>query len=108
MMIDDINDSPTKTNWASLVKSMLESHGFYHVWVNQGVGDVEIFLSVLKQRLSDVFIQQWHARIDTSSRALFYKNVCEFKLQYYLKDISVMKFRNAFARLKVSSPSSRK
>ncbi len=33
----------------------------------------------------------------------FTKNVCEFKLQYYLKDITLTKFRTAFARLKVSS-----
>ncbi len=67
------------------------------------MGDIDIFLSVFKQRLNDNFIQQWHARINDSSRALFYKNVCEFKLQYYLRDINITKYRTAYARLKLSS-----
>ncbi|MES9881349.1 MAG: reverse transcriptase domain-containing protein, partial [Sedimenticola sp.] len=103
MMLTDIIDLPTKSNWASLVRTLLSNYGFYHVWLNQGVGNVHTFLSIFKQRLTDIFVQQWQSRINDSSRALFYKNVCEFKLQYYLKDITVMKFRTAFARLKVSS-----
>ncbi len=102
-MLTDIIDLPTKSNWASLVRTLLSNYGFYHVWLNQGVGNVHTFLSIFKQRVTDIFVQQWQSRINDSSRALFYKNVCEFKLQYYLKDITVMKFRTAFARLKVSS-----
>ncbi len=61
------------------------------------------FLQFFKQRVNDIFTQEWQGRINESSRALFYKNVCEFKMQYYLKDITLAKFRYSFARLKVSS-----
>ncbi len=103
ILINDIDNLPTTTNWASLVKTLLRNHGFYHVWINQGVGHIEAFLNIFKQRLTDNSVQSWHARINESSRALFYKNGCDFKLQYYLKDITVTKFRVAFARFKVSS-----
>ena len=37
----DINDR--KTNWALLVKKLLSNLGFYEVWLQQNVGDVDIF-----------------------------------------------------------------
>ncbi len=73
VMLNDMVDLPNKQNWASQVKTLLSNLGFYNVWLNQGVGDVDVFISVFKQRLTDNFIQCWQARINESSRALFYK-----------------------------------
>ncbi len=103
MMLEDTINYPNKKNWTSLVKKLLSTYGFLDVWLNQGVGDSNAFLSMFRQRISDVFIQNWRGRINDSSRALFYKNICDFKLQYYLKNITISKFRHAFAQLRVSS-----
>ncbi len=62
MMLNDIERLPTVKNWASLVKNILAELGFYHVWLSQGVGDVTQFLTILKQRLKDTFVQNWQCQ----------------------------------------------
>ena len=59
IMLSDLEELPDKTNWASLVRSLLMNLGFYDAWLLQGVAKVNIFLSELKQRLNDTFIQNW-------------------------------------------------
>ena len=88
---------------SSLVRDILLSLGFYEVWLQQGVKNYSKFISLLKQRLNDNFIQNWHARIDNSTRALFYKSVAIFQFQSYLDKINVSKFSQAHSRLRVSS-----
>jgi len=36
---------------ASNVKTRLQSIGLYEAWVNQGVGNVNVFISLVKQRV---------------------------------------------------------
>ena len=38
-------------SWARNVKTLLQSTGLYEAWVNQGVGDVNVFISLVKQRV---------------------------------------------------------
>lgn len=35
-MLNDLEELPNKTNWASLVRNLLMSLGFYEVWLSQG------------------------------------------------------------------------
>ena len=71
-------------------------------WTQQNVGDVKVFLSVVKQRLSDNFIQNWNSRLNESSRALFYRNL-SFGYKSYLDTVTKSKFRVALSRLRLSS-----
>lgn len=103
LLLNDIEGKPNCVNWASKVKFLLSSLGFYEVWVNQGVGNKNVFLKVFKQRLTDVFIQDWNGRIADSSRANFYSLFSNFEHQLYLDSISVKKFRIAMTKLRVSS-----
>ena len=57
IMVNDLERQPNTTNWASLVRHLLLSLGFYEVWLQQGVGNFNIFISLLKQRLTHTFIQ---------------------------------------------------
>ena len=41
-------------NWAGSLRNLLESGGFAHVWLFQGVGDTNRFLNVFKSRLNDI------------------------------------------------------
>ena len=102
-MIRDIEELPNKANWAPLVRDLLASLGFHEVRLAQGVGNVGTFLSVLKQRLSDICMQNWHDRINNSSRANFYKTVMQFQFQPYLEKINVCKYIQALSKLRVSS-----
>ena len=59
--------------------------GFMDVWLAQGVGSVAGFINVFKIRVRDVFIQEWHARLENSTRARFYMYISNFKHQIYLE-----------------------
>ena len=103
LMVNDMDLVPNKVNWASLVRHLLMSLGFYEIWLEQGVGNYNIFISLLKQRLTDTFIQNWQERLDTSTRANFYKHIAIFQFQPYLDKVNVRKFNQAFSRLRMSS-----
>ena len=103
LLLNDHDELPNKISWVSLVRQLLMSMGFNEVWLAQGVGNINAFLTVFKQRLNDVFMQNWHERIDGSSRANFYKTVTHFQLQPYLENINVFKYMQAFSKLRMSS-----
>ena len=79
MMINDMVLFPNKNNWAIRVRNVLNNTGSYIVWQNQGEGNEIAFLT-LQQRLQDMFIQDWHSRLNFSSRASQYRNlsICGF------------------------------
>ena len=103
MMLNDLDRNPALTNWASLLRDLLCSMGFNVVWQQQGVGNFNNFISVFKQRLSDTFIQNWHSRIENSSRALCYRSFATFQSQPYLDNVNVSKYLTAFSKLRLSS-----
>ena len=74
-MLNDIADRQNIQNWASLVRYTLANLGFFEVWLAQGVGNMNKFLLILKQRLADNFLQNWSERLEASSRASFYKHI---------------------------------
>ena len=80
MMLSDIELYPNKTNWVSLLRNLLVSMGFNEVWIQQGVGNVDNFISLFKQRLTDNFIQNWQSSLEASSRAIFLQIVCYFSV----------------------------
>jgi len=57
-------------NWVSLLKDFLFRYGFGDVWLFQGVGDVDNFMIVMKQRIKDVYNQTWHATVQDSRKAI--------------------------------------
>ena len=103
VMIEDLQNSPEKSSWAKSVKLLLESLGCGHVWIEQGVGDINMFLRVFKQRLTDNLIQGWNEQVSNSSRANTYKLIANFNFKCYLDVVTVRKFRYAFTRLRVAS-----
>ena len=103
MMLNDLESRQNTTNWASLVKHLLLSLGFHEVWLAQGVGNYNAFMTIFKQRLTDTFIQNWHSRLHSSTRAVFYRSVAVFQFQPYLEKINISKFQKVFSRLRMSS-----
>ena len=102
-MKNAFDDDNSTINWAALVRKLLCEMGFYEVWLQQGVGDVNIFLSAFRQRVYDQFQQPWHNEIQNSSRAIFYRTISEFCFQDYLEVVTIKKFRNALSKLRMSS-----
>ena len=79
-MLNDAEDHSTKINWAILVRNLLSELGFYEEWVQQGVGNYNLFLLLLKQRFTATFGQNHNARVQILNRARFFSS---FKWQYY-------------------------
>jgi len=104
MMLNDMVLFPNKNNWAIRVRNLLNNTGFSIVWQNQGVGNEIAFLTLLRQRLQDIFIQEWHSRLDLSSRASLYRHLSNiFCYKSYLDTISVNKFRISLTRLRIAA-----
>ena len=101
-MLSELHRKPNTVNWASKVKD-LSSLGFYEVWLPQGVGNKNMFLSELKLRLNDNFIENWDSRLTDSSRANLHCLFSNFKYQLYLEHVKVKKIRVALSKLRVSS-----
>ena len=74
MMLNDIDLNQNKQNWASLVKHLLSRIGFLEVWIVQGMGNINNVLHIFKVRVKDIFIQDWHARLENAAGARFYIN----------------------------------
>ena len=97
----DINNKPS---WVRSVKTLLSRNGFGDVWVNQGVGDIGIFMNIFKQRLIDTFRQEWHGRLQESSRARFYRVVKpQHQQSKYLQCVTCKPHRMALSRFIMSS-----
>ena len=103
MMLSDIELYPNKTNWVSLLRNLLVSMGFNEVWIQQGVGNVDNFISLFKQRLTDNFIQNWQSSLEASSRAIFYRSFVTFQFQPYLDKVNISKYLQAYSKLRMSS-----
>lgn len=73
---------PRKVNWASQVKSMLNELRFYEVWLKQSVGNFQYFIS-FQTASKRCICRNWNARLNDSSRALFYRNFNDFCFKPY-------------------------
>ena len=102
-MLIDIENNAAETNWATKVRTLLESMGFGDVWINQGVGNINYFLHIFKLRARDCFMQKWNEELRESTRASTYILFANFNHQSYLDTIQNKKFRIALTRLRLSS-----
>ena len=72
-------------------------------WLFQGVGNEHRFIEMFKTRVKDIFMQDWHARLETSIRARFYNTFANFRYQNYLDDINVERYRTSLSKLRLPS-----
>ena len=83
---------------------MLFHLGFGEVWYNQGVGDAGSFIYLFKQRINDIFSQNWRSSLEDSTRARTYKLLrTDFVTREYLETVNCASHLTAFARLVTSS-----
>jgi hypothetical protein len=67
-----LQDQNGKRCWATEIRELLFRTGFGFVWMNQGVQDIGGFLKVVKQRLLDMFMQEWSSTIRNKERYIMY------------------------------------
>jgi len=57
MLKYDFEGNPDRKNWCSLLYGLLCTLGFNAAWLFQDIGDSVLFVSLVKQRFKDQFIQ---------------------------------------------------
>jgi len=103
MMLIELEANPNKPSWVKSLKECLEQLGFFHVWLNQGVENEDLFMSSLKQRAQDIFLQNLNNELHMSSRASTYILFHNFGYKNYLNSLNINIYRQAFTRLRTSS-----
>ena len=91
-------DEQGKYTWATDLKNLLYLYGFGHAWLNQGVGNMKIFLSEFLMRVKDVKRQEWWSEVSVNEKTTYYRNFkTELNLEMYLSCIDLFKYRRALA-----------
>ena len=54
-----LHDNIGRTNWVTNIKDLLFQNGYRYVRIRLGVGQINRFVSSLKQRLNDCLTQNW-------------------------------------------------
>lgn len=97
-------DQNGRRTWASSIRELLGKFGFGHVWVQQGVGNVDIFLNVFKLRVTNYYISVWKNDLRNSSQLAVYSSFKnELVCQQYLNVITIRKYATALARIRCSN-----
>eukprot|EP00745_Piridium_sociabile_P033756 TRINITY_DN5799_c0_g1_i7.p1 TRINITY_DN5799_c0_g1~~TRINITY_DN5799_c0_g1_i7.p1 ORF type:complete len:201 (+),score=5.71 TRINITY_DN5799_c0_g1_i7:293-895(+) len=92
-------DNRGKQCWVSKIREMLCLTGFNIVWLQQGVGDVKLFLREFKQRLIDFFFQEWTGTIRDHDRFESYRTFKTlFEKERYVLDMDIYCFRVAITQ----------
>ena len=102
IMCRDLAIKPNNTSINQL-RYLLQSIGFNNVWMKQGVGNVNLFICIFKERLNNKVIQNWNSDLIECSRARTYVLFHNVRLQPYVTCITLEQFRISLSRLKMSS-----
>ena len=98
------HDSHGRINWVTHVRKLLYRFGFGVVWLQQNIGNTDTFLSLLKQRLTDIACQDWHTQVVENDKLKTYncfKSILEIEM-YTSFDIPKIILRS-LAKLRCSS-----
>ena len=92
-----------KKNWAANVKTLLDNFGFSYVWNNPFIVNLKSFHLTFRERVIDVFKQEWFNKISLSGSLTLYKNIkLSFGIENYL-DVLPSKLRINISKLRLSA-----
>ena len=102
---DDIENDANVNNWASKIKHILESNGFGYIWLQQCINTSDdSFIRILKQRLTDQYLQIWNDEIEKTSNNRMYKLIKNaFGYEEYLDILNNSSLRKALAKIRLGS-----
>ena len=100
-LVNDCNNGIS--NWATSVKTLLDSFGFSHVWNYQNSGNLKSFHKIFKLRIIDAFRQQWIGDLSNCSSLNLYRSYkSSFGIETYLNTLPKM-YKNIFSKFRMSS-----
>ena len=69
-----LETSINRNNWVYNVTTLLDTHGFSHVWINPNSINLKTFHLIFKQRLQETFKQQWYNKLLASESLCTYRS----------------------------------
>ena len=102
-MLALMDSKPEAVTWASLVRDTLNNCGLGNFWHSQNVGSEKIFLSLFKQRIYDIYLQNWISEVKSTSSGRLYQHI---KTSFYHEPYLNMYDRNlriAITKIRLSS-----
>ena len=94
---------PDKTTWATLVRDMLNTCGLGYVWMDQRVNDETQFIALFKERLTDMYRQQWWEEVELTSNNRLYKYIKTTIVHENYLNVCFKSYRMALSRMRLSS-----
>ena len=77
---------PNRVTWVSRIRDLFNMSGMGHIWVTQHVENENHFLKVFRQRLQDMYLQEWSAKVNTTSDGRMFKHLKQsFVFEQYLE-----------------------
>ena len=83
--LDDVN----RETWATKIRVFLFSYGFGTVWMQQGVGDTDLFISILTQRMKDCALQTWNSDVHNNKKLDIYYVFYYVFIMYYVTTFKI-------------------
>ena len=83
-------------NWVTNVRDLLNTAGFEEVWLNEHVGNLDLFFKIFTIRLQDMYKQNWSTKLTNSSSARSYVTG-RTSIVFILRDVT--RFTPLLARL---------
>ena len=94
--------NPNQITWVSQVKDMFNSMGLGFIWNRQKVSNETQFLKIFRQRLEDMYKQEWHAQVSRTTDGRIYKSIKDtFEFENYLQ--LPKHLRIAISKIRMSS-----
>jgi hypothetical protein len=95
-------DERGKQCWVTNVKNTLFSLGFGFAWLYQSVGCEKAFILEVKQRMIDIYKQEWHNSISSKDMFNNYKLFKqELTVEPYLDFLDERRFRDGLVKLRL-------
>ena len=103
-LLDAIQNDPNSSNWLSHIKSILDRSGFHEVWLYRASVNIKQFIPTLRQRLRDIFINEWREGIMLHSSLFLYREFkTTFELATYFQKVESPKLRKFLSKIRLSS-----
>lgn len=94
-------DEAGRVTWATHIKMLLSRYGFGFVWEEQGVGDIDAFMYIFKERVSDCSDQEWSSEINDMSKTNLLSCIKNVPSQeVYTKVLKFKHLRASLAKLR--------
>ena len=104
ILLDDVNEGLSTSNWVYLIKDLLFKLGFGYAWFQQEILDQKMFFSEFKLRLEDTNKQNLNEKLsETSDNRLFKRLNPPHDFKNYLADIDEKHKRIALSKVRLGS-----